>query len=198
MKQNCASKRCGKNDQNVTEQILELEHNMFQNVPTTHRYHCQEDAQSFQLHRRAQFAAWSLPTLESYLQDLKEAQDAERNLMAIKYARMDNLVPCENFSPRIDTIVTTVLAGQKQFIEKYPRLMQGGRPVDKDQDSSDMTSFETYLRSELETYSETTLGLLMADMMMLQNEGSNLSEVTYSYLAKQWGYDSIDDLEKSL
>lgn len=182
----------------ITEKILELELAMFLSVPTTHRYRCQEDPESFKLHRRAQFAAWSAPSLESYLIDLQQARTANRNLLAIKYARMDNLLPCENLSPLIDTIVELALTGQESFIDRFPYLMRGARPLSKQEDAPSLTSFETYLRGELETYSGKTLELLYGDMEALQQSGSSLSEATYRYLAVQWGFDSLETLEKTL
>ncbi len=198
MQKNCASHRLAENAYALIESILALEWEMFQAVPTACRYSCQEDPENFRLHRRAQFAAWSVPTLESYLLDLRLARTAGRNLMAIKYARMDDRLPRENFSSRIRAIVDLVAQGQKQFIAKFPGLMKGGRPLDDSGGDSDRVSFTTYLKGELETYSETTLGLLLADIQGLQKMKSSLSEVIYSYLAKQWGYDSLDDLEKGL
>lgn len=186
------------NNQSLTDRIMALELAMFQTVPTSQPYSCQEDPESFKMHRRAQFAAWSVPTLESYYYDLKSAKEAGRNLLAIKYARMDNLVPCDNFSPRIETIVALAIAGQQQFIAAYPLLMQGGRSLSTSTDGNGLTSFETYLRCELETYSETTLGLLLADMRMLQQSGSSFSEAVYRCLAQQWGFDSIEALEARL
>jgi hypothetical protein len=171
---------------------------MFLSVPTTHRYSCQEDPESFRLHRRAQFAAWSAPTLESYLSDLLRAKKAERNLVAVKYARMEGILPCENFSPLIEAIVVLALAGQGRFIADYPCLMRGGRPLSKEGDAPGLTSFETYLRGELETYSEKTLELLYGDIVDLQRSGTNLSEATYRNLARQWGFDSLEALEETL
>ncbi|MDK2849253.1 MAG: hypothetical protein PWP34_2606 [Desulfuromonadales bacterium] len=182
----------------LVDQILELELAMFLSVPTTHRYRCQEDPESFKMHRRAQFAAWSPPTLESYLIDLQRAKTDGRNLLAIKYARMDNLVPCENHDPSIDDIVELALEGQERCIDSYPHLMQGGRPLGKKEDTPGLTSFETYLRGELETYSEETLELLLGDIRALEESGSSLSEATYRSLAEQLGFDSLEALEKTL
>jgi hypothetical protein len=182
----------------LTEQILELELAMFLTVPTTHPYGCQQDPENFKLHRRAQFAAWSIPTLESYLIDLQRAKADGRNLPAIKYARMDNLLPCENASPFIDAIVDLALSGQKQFVADYPCLMRGGRPLHKELDAPGLTSFETYLRGELETYSEETLELLYCDMVALHKSGLSLSEATYRNLARQWGFESLESLEETL
>ncbi|APG27493.1 hypothetical protein A7E78_06340 [Syntrophotalea acetylenivorans] len=182
----------------LTEQILELELAMFLSVPTAQKYRCQEDPEGFKLHRRAQFAAWSPATLESYLDDLQQAKATGRNLLALKYARMDNLVPCENFSVLIDAITDLAVQGQEQFIADYPGLMRGGRPLRQTENAPDLTSFETYLRGELESYSEKTLKRLNQDMLDLQKAGSNLSETIYRFLAKQWGFDSLENLEKTL
>jgi len=182
----------------ITEQILEVELAMFISVPTAHRYSCQEDPESFKLHRRAQFAAWSIPTLESYLMDLLRARDTDCNLVALKYALMDDLVPRENFSPCINLIVDLALEGQRRFIADFPCLMRGGRPLSKEEDVPGLTSFETYLRGELETYSERTLELLYGDILALQESGSNLSEATYRNLAGQLGFESLESLEETL
>jgi len=182
----------------LIERILEIELGMFLSVPTTHRYSCQEDPEGFRVHRRAQFAAWSAPTLESYLMDLLRAREEKRNLVAVKYARMDDLLPCENFSPLMATIAEMALEGQKRFVADYPCLMRGGRPLSKGDDAPGMTSFETYLRAELETYSEATLELLYGDMLALQKSGTSLSEATYGNLARQWGFESLEALEESL
>jgi hypothetical protein len=182
----------------IIDQILALELAMFLSVPTEHRYLCQENPENFKVHRRAQFAAWSNPTLESYLIDLQSAKTGKRNLLAIKYARMDDLLPRENFSPTIEAIVDLAVQGQKQFIARYPCLMRGGRPLSRQEDTPGLTSFETYLRGELETYSEKTLKLLHDDILALQKSGSSLSETTYRNLAKQWGFDSLEILEKTL
>ena len=70
--------------------------------------------------------------------------------------------------------------------------------MSRQEDAPGLTSFETYLRGELETYSEKTLQLLHSDMIALQQSGSSLSESTYRYLAGQWGFDSLEALEKTL
>jgi hypothetical protein len=180
----------------LISQIVDLELSMFLSVPTSHLYRCQEDPENFSLHRRVQFAAWSIPTLKSYLIDLQKAYHDGCNLMTIKYARMESLLPCQNNSELIDIIIELVLAGQKEFIASYPNLMRRGRPLLSKNDSNDLTSFETYLRSELETYSENTLKLLHDDILILNKSGSSLSESIYNELASQWGFHSLDELEK--
>ena len=182
----------------IIGQVLELELVMFLAVPTIHKYGCQEDPDGFRIHRRAQFSGWSTETLKSYRADLLWARDSGRNLVAIKYARMDSLVPCENFSPIIDAIVDLAVADQRQFIADYPRLMRSGRPLGKEGNAQGLTSFETYLRCELETFSEKTLQLLYVDILALREIGSNLSEATYRSLAELLGFKSLESLEERL
>jgi hypothetical protein len=175
---------------NVIEKIIELELEMFLTVPTDGRYSCQEDPGGFRLHRRAQFSIWSEDTLQSYLDDLDRAKEKAINLMTIKYARMDNLLLAENFNPQIDEIVAIQLRWQKEMVRKYPYLMAGARHLAA-ADGSQGTSFETYLRAELETYSDATLALLHRDVTTYAKEGTNGSEKIYAYLVKQVGYESI-------
>jgi hypothetical protein len=175
---------------NVIEKIIELELEMFLTVPTDGRYSCQEDPEGFRLHRRAQFGIWSEDTLQSYLDDLDRAKEKAINLMTIKYARMDNLLPAENLNPQIDDIVAIQLRWQKEMVRKYPYLMAGARHL-AGADGSQGTSFETYLRAELETYSNGTLELLHRDLINYAKAGVNGSEKIYAYLLKEMGYDSI-------
>jgi hypothetical protein len=182
--------------QEIIKEILGIELEMFLTVRTQQRSSCQDYPESFKRHRRIQFTAWSEPTLKSYLNDLKEAVEKGTNLMTIKYARMDNLIPAENKNPLIDRIVEIQYGWQKEMFKRYPYLMGGARPLSTEEDSARKTSFETYLRGELETYSDTTLELLYKDMSEKLRRGMNMSEEVYGYLAGEMGYSSIDDAEQ--
>jgi len=184
--------------QQIIEQILDQELEMFLTVPTTHKYSCQSDPNGFKLHRRAQFAAWSQATQESYLNDLHQARENGQNLLTIKYARMENRLPRCNFSPLVETVGDIIMEGQRRFISNYPYLMLRGRPLSEQESQPGLTSFETYLRGELETYSEMTLELLYMDILALQENGVSFSEAIYQYLALEWGFESLETLEKTL
>lgn len=184
-------------DQTVA-QILEIELKMFLAVNGEDSSSCQEHPDAFKLHRRAQFAAWSLPTLWSYLDDLRLAQGSNENLMTLKYARMEGLVPRANANPRIDEIVRISMAWQAEMIQKYPALMSGSRPLTDADAEARTTSFETYLRGENETYSDHTLELLDADMCASLERGANMSEEVYASLVKESGYTSLDEAERLL
>ena len=181
--------------QAVIKEILEIELEMFLSVRTRQRSSCQDYPESFKRHRRVQFTAWSEATLKSYLKDLKNAVQEGVNLMTVKYARMDDLIPGENKNPLIREIVKIQYGWQEEMFGKYPCLMGGARPLSKSEDSARKTSFETYLGGELETYSGTTLELLYKDMSNKIKDGVNMSEEVYGYLVREMGYPSIDDAE---
>jgi len=171
--------------------IVELELEMFLAVPADGIYSCQQDPDGFGLHRRAQFSMWSEDTLQSYLEDLYRAKEDGTNLMTIKYARMEDLIPPENRNSRIGEIVTVQCGWQREMVEMYPYLMAGARPLSGSDDANYDTSFEIYLRGELETYSEKTLALLHRDILKFKEMGLNGSEIIYKHLIKELRYESL-------
>ena len=191
-------KRGNREKKDIIEEILSKELTMFLSVPSAQKSTCQEHPESFKLHRRAQFSSWSKDTLESYLHDLERAQENGTNLMTLKYARMDNLIPELNSNPLIDTIVGYKCSWQRSMMKKYPGIMSGGRPLSSAEDSAIMTSFETYLTGELETYSDATLELLSKDILAKHAQGISMAEEIYTFLAKEMGYGSLDEAEQTL
>jgi hypothetical protein len=181
----------------LIHRIIELELEMFLAVPTQEKSDCQNYPESFRLHRRAQFNGWSESTLESYLKDLEKAKAEGINLMTLKYARMNQGSPTEQHNPLIQKIVSMQCQWQQEMIEKYPNLMAGARPISSKEDMGGSTSFETYLRGELETYSDYTLSLLYKDITNKVEKGINMSEEVYSYLAKELGYGSAEEADRA-
>ena len=184
-------------NEDIIERILAKELKMFLSVPSVRKSSCQDYPESFKLHRRAQFSCWSRETLESYRHDLERAEEKGINLMTQKYARMDNLIPPLSSNPLIDTIVGYHCAWQRSMMKKYPGIMCGGRPLSSAEDSAFLTSFETYLRGELETYSDTTLELLNFDILDKNAKGISMAEELYTFLVKDKGYDSLDEAEQA-
>jgi hypothetical protein len=172
--------------------IVELELEMFLAVPSDGIYSCQQDPDGFGLHRRVQFSIWSEDTLQSYLDDLKRAKENCINLMTIKYACMQDLIAGENRNPLIAEILTIQYRWQEEMVQKYPYLLAGARHLPGSDDTVEDTAFETYLRGELETYSDDTLALLHRDVIKLKKMGINGSEEIYEHLVKELGYDSIE------
>ncbi|OEU71300.1 MAG: hypothetical protein BA874_06290 [Desulfuromonadales bacterium C00003068] len=157
---------------------------------------CRDFPEEFKIHRIATLMAWSERTLVSYLDDITTARNTKRNLMTYKYARMDNLIPCENNSTYIAKIATIQIQWQKEFIDKYPRIMSGGRSLSGGNSGTDWGSFENYLRCELESYSEKTLRGLFLDTEDYRVSARSMSEEVYKVLVQQKGYDSLEAAEQ--
>ena len=182
----------------IIEAILEIELEMFLTVNPQQTSSCQEYPESFKLHRRAQFFPWSPGTLGSYLEDLREAQATSKNLMRLKYARMQGLMPPAAGCPVLEEIVRFKIDWQQAMFHDYPAVMSGARPLTDESTRAQITSFETYARGELETYSERTLTLLHRDLLAMQARGESLSEKVYDYLVRASGYPSLEEAERKL
>lgn len=200
--------------EHVIKKILLLEWDMFTSVKGVDgRATCQDDKKTFLIMRRAQTDIWSTDTLISYLGDLESANKDDINLMSIKYARMmevtfpdeyknikDLLPPLsENIHNLVKEIVGYHLAWSIETSKKYPRLFSLGRPVTVTENTAKNTiSIENYLRNELLTYSESTLRLCLKDTMQAFDNKVNLSLEILRNTARNYGYDSLDSLEKKL
>lgn len=183
--------------ESLINRILKRELSMFLTLPTLQKASCQENPEMFKLVRGSQFSAWSTETLNSYLQDLKSAKKNNINLMTQKYARMDKLITKINYNPIIDELVEIELEWQKEMFEKFPCMMGRARALRSSEDTPIATSFETYLRGELETYSNSTLSYLFEDVKLYLEQNENMMMKIQLYMVKQLGYDSLEDAEET-
>ncbi len=176
----------GKSPEELLKKIISIELRMFMTVQTSGPTTCQEQPEAFKLTRKAGFYVLSHETLESYINDLQEAMEENRNLIELKYARIDGLIPPLSDNPLIEKIVEVEGRWLKELEKKYPSTFRG------------RADFATgvYLRSELETYSDRTLELYYKDICQALAEGRNLTAERYTYLFKQIGYNSIEDMEQ--
>lgn len=73
----------------LERQIVEKEWLMFQQVQGVNgRAACQDDWTTFLIMRLSQFEGWDTDVLESYFEDIVQAEAQERNLIMEKYAYM--------------------------------------------------------------------------------------------------------------
>jgi len=174
----------------LIEEIVGIELRMFLAVETPEPMPsaCQEQPDMLKLMRRASHWVLSDETLKSYLQDIQEAIEEDRNLMMLKYARIDNMIPILNNNPLIDKIVDIESQWFQELAEKYPLTFKG---------RSDYSA-NVYLRSELETYSDRTLELYYKDISKAVTEGRNLTSNRYTYIFQQSGYSSIEEMEQDM
>jgi hypothetical protein len=180
--------------ENLIEDILQRELKMFLSVHPRYPAGCQEHPDAFLVHRGAQFSVWSEEALQSYRVDLVDAEKQNHNLMTLKYARMENLIPDLKTNPLMNEIVKMELESQREMFLHYPNILSQGRPLEDD--SMGATSFSTYLRGELETYSDRTLELLHRDIKQARDRGENRTRQLYDNLCRSLGYKSLDEAEK--
>ncbi len=168
---------------------------------------CQDDPETFKIMRTSQFISWPNNVLESYLNDLLAAEANGRNLISEKYAwmmkstspaeyaRIEHLLP--RLGPEVTHLIEKImeieLAWQEDILKEFPYVIAQGRPLYSSQDNSLITSFETYLRSELATYSNRTLELYYKNRASQYSQNINGAKMTLEYTVKHYGYQSLAD-----
>ena len=80
------------------------------------RASCQDDYDTFRIMRKSQLEAWNAETLESYLNDLKTAQENGRNLLSEKYAFMMEYTSPDEFEQIRDRL-PDITEDKKRLIE---------------------------------------------------------------------------------
>jgi len=186
--------------------IIDLEWAMFDDVRNVGgRAWCQNDPATFRIMRACQAKTWGDELLASYRDDLVAARSAGRNLMTEKYARMMESTHPEEYAqiadalppvdPRslaaIEEIVAINVGWEQALAVKYPRLSAKGRPLHTGEDTPCATSFETYGRGELRTYSPKTIGLLHEHTMSLARQEINGAELVLQNMVEAYGYKSL-------
>lgn len=197
----------------VVDDIVQLEWSAFDKVQNEGgRAGCQDDFETFRIMRASQFLSWDTDTLMGYLGDLQQAARVGRNLVQEKYARMmastapeqyagfaHLLPPLSEWQQRcIERIIETQLAWREDFARRYPRLSGQARLIRSEEDTPYATSFETYLRGELGTYSVETLRSYQRMVEDCLSEGRNLTEVAMTHTARLYGYAGLDEAERKL
>lgn len=193
--------------------IVDLEWKQFDKVKNEGgRADCQNNWNTFSLMRKSQYLTWETELLESYYQDLTTAERIGRNLITEKYARMmESTAPerYEEFREQLpalsreriaiqEEIIRIQVSWMEEFAKEYPKMAGNARSIHSYEDTAYDTSYETYLRGELGTYSEQTFVLYGRFITGLLKEKKNLAYETMNYTAKLYGYSSVERAENSL
>jgi hypothetical protein len=196
--------------EDVVREILDLEWDMFSRVQSLDGpVACQQDPRAFEIMRSSQILSWSQEVALSYLSDLKQAVADGRNLMTEKYARMmEYTAPCEFRClgpdlPALDKEADLLLGKlsrlsvgwMEALVAKYPHVGAQGRPLHSSEDGRFTTSFETYNRGELSTYSTKTLQLLLDHYLAMAATGTNPAEVILRHTVEKQGFASLERAE---
>ena len=195
----------------LIDEVIEREWEQFQYVQNGGgRASCQDDHETFVIMRKSQFMNWTQELLESYRQDLIEAEAAHWNLLTEKYARMMESTAPERYAELADILpkrskeriqmqeemIAQQIRWEEDFAAKFPGVASTGRVIHTSEDTPWDTSIETYARGEISTYSDRTVGLLkkLYDQMAADHE--NLSEKTLRNMTALYGYESLEEAEK--
>lgn len=203
----------GEQKMDYVMEIVKLEWEQFDKVKNEGgRADCQDDWNTFSIMRKSQYLAWPVELQVSFLQDLQEAQQMGWNLITEKYARMMQSTAPQKFKElepslpkrseeRIaiqEEIIKIQVAWMEEFAKKYPHMAGNARSIHTAEDTPYNTSYETYLRGELGTYSEQTFVLYGRYVTELYKQGRNLAYEIMDNTAKLYGYQSIDEAEAKL
>ena len=187
--------------------IIEAEWQMFDKVQNEGgRAACQNDARTFAIMRYSQFAPLPQDVLKSYRDDLEQAAQVGRNLLAEKYAYMmeytdpatfdrtlrDHLPAVSAYKQELCArIANRLIRDEQQFAARYPALHAQGRPTEGAQ--ADDVSVHVYALGELKTYSERTLERY--DAWLRANPEENISVSVHRVMVQLYGYDSLEAAE---
>lgn len=200
-------------DKQLIDKIVELEWKQFDKVKNEGgRASCQDDYATFSIMRKSQYLTWSEELLCSYYNDLQDAWQNGWNLITEKYARMMKSTAPEKYAELEDKlpirseerekimeeIVKIQVSWMEEFASKYPNMAVNARTIHTYEDNEFDTSYETYLRGELGTYSEETFVLYGRFIAGLIQEGKNLAYETMNNTAKFYGYESVEDAEEKI
>ena len=197
--------------QNLAEEITKLEWDQFQLTENEGgRANCQGNWPTFRIMRMSQFLAWPLDLQESYKQDFESANQIGRNLITEKYARMMESTVPEIFERTIKPYIKPILEPRKSaqeqiiltqvewasdFRNRYPNLGLAMRVLKTSEDTAENTSFETYLRGELSTYSDDTFAKYQRFVNNLRAKNLNLTQMIITNTVRMYNYDSLESAE---
>ena len=197
----------------LIDRIVELEWKAFDKVHNQGgRASCQDDFQTFSIMRKSQYMLWDEEMLESFISDFEEANKKGWNLITEKYGRMEETsAPAEYEKIKdslpaipeekkqiIEAIVEIQTGMMEEFAKEYPKAAGEARSIHTSEDTPYNTSYETYLRGEISTYSDRTLSLYGRFVAGCARNGRNIAKETITNSALLYGYASLDDMERKL
>lgn len=212
-------KGCGNMNQEViskeelVDTIVNMEWAAFDKVKNEGgRANCQDDFGTFSIMRKSQYLTWDEDMLQSYIMDFKNANEKNWNMVSEKYARMMESTAPEQYKKMQDTlpyvskekremvdqIVAILVEQMEAFAAEYPHMAGNARTIHTAEDTPYNTSYETYLRGELLTYSDETLVLYGRFVVKQTKEGHNIAYMTMNETAKLYGYKDVKDAEQRM
>lgn len=200
-----------KTDSELVEDIAKLEFEAFDKVHNEGgRASCQNDWFTFSIMRKSQYQTWDRTMLMQYLYDFHREYERGHNLIEEKYGRMMESTAPEKYEEIKDhfpqlteekqNIIQQICGMQvgwmEEFAGEYPALADNARSIHTAEDNPFDTSYETYLRGELGTYSDKMLELYGRYIVTYARGGKNLAHDIMLNNVKMYGYGSLEEAEK--
>lgn len=197
----------------LSYEIAKMEFEAFDKVQNEgSRASCQDDWDTFSIMRVSQYLTWEIPMLKQYIMDFRNAEISGRNLITEKYAHMmsstapekyadmkNNLPILEEDTVRLCNAICEIqVEWMEEFAKSYPKLSSNARAVHTYEDTEYSTSYETYLRGELLTYSREMLEMYARFIVSLHKSERNLAFLTMENTVRLYGYKSLDEAEEKL
>lgn len=173
---------------------------------------CQDDWFTFSIMRKSQYLTWDKGMLLQYLYDFDREMERGHNLIEEKYGRMMESTAPEKYEEMkerfpeitpekkeiIERIVAVQVAWMEEFAAEHPCLAGNARSIHAYEDNGWDTSYETYLRGEISTYSDKMLELYGRYIAAHAAAGENLAGEIMANSAHMYGYGSLEDAEAGL
>lgn len=170
------------------------------------RASCQNNWSTFKVMRMSQYMTWTEDMLLQYLYEFKTNYEHGRNMVEEKYARMMESTAPEDYATFADQLPTLskekkaimeqVIGLQVKWMEEfalaYPNLAEDARRIHTSEDLPDDTSYETYLRGELGTYSDRMLEMYGRYIVAHAQENKNVAREIMENTVHFYGYQSLD------
>ncbi len=200
-----------KTDEELVEDIAKLEFQAFDKVKNEGgRASCQNDWFTFSIMRRSQYLTWNRTMLLQYLYDFHRELSLGHNLIEEKYGRMMESTAPEEYErikghfPElteekkniIGQICSMQVKWMEEFAEEYPALADNARSIHTYEDNPFDTSYETYLRGELGTYSDKMLELYGRYVVEYARNGKNPAYDIMGNSVRMYGYGSLEEAER--
>lgn len=200
-----------KSVEELAEQIARSEFEAFDKVQNEGgRAECQNNWATFSIMRKSQYLTWNKVMLIQYLYDFEREYRRGHNLITEKYGRMmESTAPDEykkikehfpELSQEKKTIIEQIVGMQvgwmEEFAAEYPCLADNARSIRTMGDTAYNTSYETYLRGELGTYSDKMLELYGRYIVAYAREGKNPARDIMANSVRFYGYKSLEAAEE--
>lgn len=198
-------------DDELVEEIARLEFEAFDKVHNEGgRASCQNDWPTFSIMRKSQYLTWNRTMLLQYLYDFHREYVRGHNLIEEKYGRMMESTAPERYREMKDRfpelteekkrIIEQICAMQvkwmEEFASQYPALADNARSIRTSEDNPFNTSYETYLRGELGTYSDKMLELYGRYVVDYARTDRNPAYDIMRNSVSMYGYRDLDEAER--